>query len=380
MNPSTLPKSRDFSLPESYQNDLQTLKNLLAPCTRRAYFVGGCVRDYFLGLSSTDFDIEVYDLDEAVFAQLMEQLGAVRAGKSFHVYKWKSFDLALPRTETKTGVGHTAFATALAKEEKRASMRRDFTMNALMINIFSGDLLDFWGGLDDLQAGLLRLIDAGKFAEDSLRVLRAMQFAARFAFKVEASTVQVCRGIGLDDLSKERVFGEFEKMFRSDHPLYGLYYGIRLGIFEKLFGLSFGFRDFLILSRELKHNRGKADPMLKEYYFLYTLHNRMHIKLEPILTKLNAPTRYRRLLARQKRRPRHITDRFLRALSLHYPLREWLGADEHAVVLAKRAGVYDRAFDHGLDIQEVIKAGFEKEAIRHEYKHRVSERLRSTPR
>lgn len=379
LTPSILQKNRPFALPTAYLDDFQTVKKLLSRFTGRAYFVGGCVRDFFLGIESSDFDIEVYDLDEAAFAEVMAELGAVKAGKSFQVYKWKAFDLALPRCETKTGIGHTAFETRTVQDEKEASRRRDFTMNALMIHLFSGELRDYWGGLGDLDAGILRHIDAAKFAEDSLRVLRAMQFAARFALRVDKETIRICRKIPLSDLSQERKFGEFEKLFRAAFPLYGLYYALKLDIFDKLFGLNIGFSDFLALARELHPYHKPPDADNREYYLLYVLHNQLHLKLEPVLHALNAPTRYHRVLSKQKRRPGHITDRFLKALSLHYPIKKWLGANVDAAERAKALDIYETSFEHGIDIQGVIRDGFKKEGIRIEHKRRICERLRKEP-
>jgi len=375
--PSTRHKNSPFTLPKTYRDDFRELQDILACHTGRAYFVGGCVRDFFLRTPSSDFDIEVYDLDEEAFALVMAELGAVQVGRSFHVYKWRAFDLALPRSETKTGMGHTAFETRIIQEEKAASRRRDFTMNALMIHLFSGELLDFWGGMRDLESGTLRHIDDAKFAEDSLRVLRAMQFAARFAFRIDDDTIRVCRHIPLSDLSKERKFSEFEKLFRAAFPLYGLYYGIRLDIFDKLFGFNPSFRDFLAVARELKTNRPHLDPGVREYCLLYALHNKLHIKTTPLLETLNAPTRYRRMLEKQKRRPKNVTAKFLKALSLLYPIREWLGGDAETIKTAKELGIYDAPFNHGIAIRDVIADGFEKAAIRSEYKRRVCRYLRA---
>jgi len=75
------------------------------------------------------------------------------------VYKFKNFDLSLPRTENKTGEGHKAFEVAYSDDERAASLRRDFTVNAMMINIFDGSFLDFYGGERDLRRGILRRID-----------------------------------------------------------------------------------------------------------------------------------------------------------------------------------------------------------------------------
>jgi tRNA nucleotidyltransferase (CCA-adding enzyme) len=100
----------------------------------------------------------------------------------------------------------------------------------------SGELLDPWGGRRDLEARVLRAVDASTFGDDSLRVLRGMQFAARFGFAIDWATVALCRGIALDDLPAERIWGEFEKLLlRAERPSAGLAAGLELGVFEKLF-------------------------------------------------------------------------------------------------------------------------------------------------
>lgn len=150
---------------------LNQARELLWPHTKRAYAVGGCVRDMLLGKKNTDFDIEIYDIPPAKFDEIMKERGASGVGKNYFVYKLDGFDLSLPRTENKTGKGHKAFEVSYCNDEKSASMRRDFTINSIMINIFDGQILDFWNGTKDLKRGILRHIDDEKFCEDSLRVL-----------------------------------------------------------------------------------------------------------------------------------------------------------------------------------------------------------------
>jgi len=226
------------------KNDLEFLKKFFAPFSKRVYLVGGCVRDEFLGIKSKEFDLEVYDIKPQEFDKLMQKLGAIGVGKSFFVYKWKNFDIALPRTETKVGKGHKGFEVSLTQNEKEASRRRDFTMNALMKNIYTNKILDFWGGEQDIKRNIIRHIDDNKFKEDSLRVLRAMQFASRLKFKIAKETIKLCLDINLDDLSKERIYMEFEKMFKSEYLYYGFYYFIVLGIAKKLFNLDFSKKEF----------------------------------------------------------------------------------------------------------------------------------------
>lgn len=112
-----------------------------------------------------DIDIEVYDIDENKFVNLMEKLGAKGVGKSFFVYKFGNFDISLPRTESKISSGHKGFSVALTNNEKTASKRRDFTINSIMRNIFTGEILDFYGGTSDLLARILRVVDTKNLAK-----------------------------------------------------------------------------------------------------------------------------------------------------------------------------------------------------------------------
>jgi tRNA nucleotidyltransferase (CCA-adding enzyme) len=298
---------------EKLQKDLEFLKKFFAPYTKRVYIVGGALRDEIMGKLPNEIDLEVYDINPEKFDKLMQKLGAKGVGKSFFVYKWKNFDIALPRTETKTGSGHRGFEVILTQNEKTASRRRDFTMNALMKNIFTGKILDFWGGIKDIKNKIIRHIDDEKFKEDSLRVLRAMQFASRLKFKVAPETVKFCCEIDLNDLSKERIYGEFEKMFKSRFLYYGFYYFITLGIAKKLFNLKFTKKEFFHLSKIYKIN-----PI--ESFFLYHLIYFKHLKHKFIIEKLNLPNKLKREI-KIKKCPKTVTNRFLYGLALKYPLK-----------------------------------------------------------
>ena len=292
---------------------LEFLKNLFAPFTKRVYLVGGCVRDEILGITPREYDIEVYDITPQKFDKLMQKLGAKGVGKSFFVYKWKNFDISLPRIENKTGYGHRGFEVKLTQNEKEASKRRDFTMNALMKNIYTGEILDFWGGIKDIQNKIIRHIDDKTFIEDSLRVLRAMQFSSRLKFKVAKETVKLCQSIDLNDLSKERIYMEFEKMFHSKYLYYGFYYFIVLGIAKKLFNLEFKCREFFHLAKIYKIN-----PLPS--FFFYHLRYYKHIKLFHITSALNMPKHLIREI-NIKKCPKTVTNRFLYGLALKYPLK-----------------------------------------------------------
>jgi len=293
--------------------DLEFLKEFFLAYTSRVYLVGGCVRDEFLGITPKEYDIEVYDIEPQKFDEIMQKLGAKGVGKSFFVYKWKNFDIALPRTETKVAKGHRGFEVAITQDEKIASRRRDFTMNALMKNIYTGEILDFWGGIEDIKNKTIRHIDDKTFVEDSLRVLRAMQFASRLKFKVASETIKLCQSIDLSDLSRERIYMEFEKMFKSKYLYYGFYYFIVLKIAKKLLNLEFSKKEFFYLAKLFKHN-----PL--ESFFLYHIIHYKHLYGKKIVQKLNLPNRLKREVL-IKKCPKTVTNRFLYALALKYPLK-----------------------------------------------------------
>lgn len=206
----------------------------------RALLVGGCVRDVLMGNEPKDWDVEVYGIEPARLRALLEEFGRVDAvGEAFTVYKVGSdLDVSLPRRERKAGRGHRAFVVegdpAMSVEE--AARRRDFTVNAILEDPLTGEIIDPFNGRDDLHNKTLRAVSSETFAEDSLRVLRAAQFAARFEFDIETETVELCRSIDLTDLPRERIWGEMEKLLlRARRPSIGFRWLHRLGAFYQLF-------------------------------------------------------------------------------------------------------------------------------------------------
>lgn len=182
----------------------------------RAYFVGGCVRDALFGATPKDFDIEVYGLSPRILEEMLARKFRVeKVGKSFGVWILKGYDIdvSIPRRERKTGEGHRAFDIEcdpnLSAEE--ASARRDFTINAVLYDPLDGKIVDPYGGESDLRRGVLRHT-SDRFSEDPLRVLRAMQFSARFSMEVAPETVELCSKIPFENLPIERVFGEWKKL------------------------------------------------------------------------------------------------------------------------------------------------------------------------
>ena len=204
----------------------------------RALIVGGWVRDALLGLESKDLDLEVFGLPAEPLRNLLESFGRIETvGESFAVFKIGDIDVSLPRRESKTGRGHKGFTVdgdpSLSFVE--AARRRDFTINAISCDPLTGDLIDPFDGRGDLERRLLRAVDALTFADDSLRVLRGLQFAARFDLTMVEETRSLCRSIALDDLPPERVWGEIEKLLlRAPRPSVGFALALELGVVDRL--------------------------------------------------------------------------------------------------------------------------------------------------
>ena len=206
----------------------------------RALLVGGCVRDSLMGHRPKDWDLEIYGIEPARLREILEKFGQVNAvGEAFTVYKLEPhLDVSLPRRERKTGVGHRGFVIEgdPSMSISEAARRRDFTINAILSDPLTGEIIDPFNGQADIQNRLLRAVSSDTFVEDSLRVLRAAQFAARFEFDIHEETVALCRSIELTDLPPERIWGEVEKLLlRASRPSIGLKWLRELHAIEKLF-------------------------------------------------------------------------------------------------------------------------------------------------
>ncbi|MGE5814774.1 MAG: CCA tRNA nucleotidyltransferase [Acidobacteriota bacterium] len=205
----------------------------------RALIVGGWVRDRLLGIESKDIDLEVYGVPADRLKDLLSSFGRVdTVGESFTVYKVGGLDVSLPRRESKVARGHKGFVVTgdpwLPFVE--AFRRRDFTINAVGWDPLTDEYIDPFGGREDLRKRVLRMVDAARFGDDSLRVLRAVQFAARFELQIDGPTAALCREIPLDDLPAERIWAELEKLLlRAPRPSIGFNLARELGVTVKLF-------------------------------------------------------------------------------------------------------------------------------------------------
>ncbi len=193
----------------------------------RAFLVGGCVRDAAMGRTPQDFDVEVYGIAPDRLQALLEPAFRLNAvGASFGVLKLAGLavDVSLPRRESKAAPGHRGFLVDAVPDLPfhEACARRDFTVNAILLDPLHGEIVDPFNGLADIDAHVLRHVGP-HFSEDPLRVLRAMQFAARFVFAVAPETIAVCAAMTQDDLPRERLAGEWEKLLLDGRrPALGL--------------------------------------------------------------------------------------------------------------------------------------------------------------
>ncbi|MBR2806585.1 MAG: tRNA nucleotidyltransferase [Oscillospiraceae bacterium] len=208
-------------------DSLDTAKKIAAQVLKaggKTYFVGGYVRDLIMGRNNDDIDIEVHGIAPETLENILDSTGdRIEIGKSFGIYSLKGcpLDIAMPRTETAVGSGHRDFRVLVDPHlgPEKAAERRDFTMNALMQDVMTGEITDPFGGIRDIERRIIRHINPVKFAEDPLRVMRAAQFSARLGFLVAPETLDLMSRMDLKTLAKERVFDELRKaLLHADRP------------------------------------------------------------------------------------------------------------------------------------------------------------------
>lgn len=204
--------------PDDTMSAVRDVAGIIRCAGGRALLVGGCVRDSLLPAPtpSKDFDLEVYGFSHDNLERVLASHFDIDfVGRSFGVFKLHHYDIdvALPRRETKLGLGHKSFSIqpdpSMTIEE--AASRRDFTVNAIYRDPLTDEIIDPFGGACDLKAGVLRHVSS-HFSEDPLRVLRGMQMVARFGLEPADETVDVCRAMTPENLPKERLFEEWSKL------------------------------------------------------------------------------------------------------------------------------------------------------------------------
>lgn len=176
-------------------------------CGGAVYFVGGYVRDKLLGIESKDIDVEIHNIPENELIEILSEFGDVRVIKfSFTLYRVKGchVDFTVPRE------GNGSYDSL-----RIASMHRDFTINSMMENVLTGEIIDLWNGRQDLENHIIRHVSSETFAEDEVRVLRAAQFSSRFGYEIAYETIELCRNINISNLPFQRVLAELEKTFQK---------------------------------------------------------------------------------------------------------------------------------------------------------------------
>jgi tRNA nucleotidyltransferase (CCA-adding enzyme) len=208
--------SLPIDLPSQLREPCANIARAVRDVSGRACMVGGAVRDGMLGIPVKDVDIEVFGVPADNLRKILgRDYSVIAVGASFGVFKLRGVDIdvSLPRRESKKGAGHKGFVVEgdpmMTIEE--AAMRRDFTINAMYRDLADGSLIDPLGGEKDLKKLTLRHCGP-RFVDDPLRVLRAMQFIARFGLNVAPETLNVCRGMTMEDLPAERLFEEWKKL------------------------------------------------------------------------------------------------------------------------------------------------------------------------
>jgi len=228
-----------------YPKELTPIIKTLIDAKITPVIVGGYVRDTLLQYQSKDIDIELFGTftQEQLISILKPFATPHLVGKSFGVFKstYKGYDIdfSLPRKEYKTAKGHTGFSIVsdptLSFQE--ASLRRDFTINAMGFDLLNNQLLDPYGGYNDLNKKILRVVNKYTFGEDPLRVLRAMQMVARFVLTANKVLIDICRKMVseniLDELPHQRIATEFEKLLlKGKRPSLGIIFLQEIGGFQ----------------------------------------------------------------------------------------------------------------------------------------------------
>lgn len=232
----------------------------------QVYVVGGSVRDHYLGKDSKDVDLLVRNIPLDKIESILNKFGKVDVvGKSFGVIKFipndvdldEPIDIAIPRTERpmtekekdakekETGErpkGYQAFVTDSdhTLEIKKDLERRDFTINAITKDS-KGKLYDPYKGMQDLKRKIIRMVSPHSFVDDPLRMLRAVQFAARFGFKIEDNTFKaiVANAHKIKEISPERILIELEKIISKGNPFLGFNILQKTGLYKEIFGFEF---------------------------------------------------------------------------------------------------------------------------------------------
>src|SRR5574344_723074 len=352
---------KKIKIPKILENIFEDLKSAQA----KPIVVGGCVRDSFLNKEIKDYDIEVYNIDsiDSLKSVISKYKEPKLVGKSFGVLKLSvddlDLDFSLPRTEIKTGFKHTDFEIILDSNlsYKKASRRRDFTINSIGYNYFENRFLDPFGGIEDLKKREIKHIDDKTFIEDSLRVYRAIGFASRFNFKISKKTKKLCKKI---------VFDEFKKIFLKSKKQ-----SVGLNLLDefKIFFISFK-SSYKAVDKLAKYlNKNSFDEFRKIYlFFSLILKNQ---KEDDILNFLQNITDDKNLikniLTLCKNRTK-LDEKELKKLSLVLKLQDLILLEKSLEKkdikkiekLSKKLDIFDKPLEIFVQGKDLISLGFKE--------------------
>lgn len=207
----------------------------------RMFFVGGYVRDQIMKKENKDIDVEVFGLSLDELTEIISKYGVVDViGVNFGIIKVHGIDIdfSMPRKEKSTGAKHKDFEVSIDPNMStlEACKRRDFTINALMQDVLTGEIIDYFNGIQDIQNKVIKHVDENTFIQDELRVLRACGFAARLDFKISEDTLTLCKKLDCMNLTKERIYTEVEKaLLKADKPSIFFEYARQIGLLKKIF-------------------------------------------------------------------------------------------------------------------------------------------------
>ncbi len=277
-----------------YPKKLENIFDKLLEYGVKPIIIGGYIRDKILGIDSIDIDIEVYNINSfEILENILKNFGNVNnVGKSFGVcklnYEEFKLDFTLPRSDNKVSIGHSGFEIKIdsSLDFISACSRRDFTINTIGYDVKSKTLLDPYQGINDLKNKILKVVKHNKFGEDPLRILRAMQFCARFKLKPDVHLLSICKNMCnkgvLEELPSERIFEEFNKLFlKSSKPSIGL------NFLKSVNGLYF-FDELSLNSDDWTSTLDALDKCNKDITVMLavTCYKMQDSKIESFITKL----------------------------------------------------------------------------------------------
>ena len=211
-------EDRTIQLPEKVGRIIGTLQEH----GYEAYAVGGCIRDSILGREPEDWDITTSAMPEetkALFDKTFDT--GIQHGTITVLLEKEGFEVTTYRIDGKYEDSRHPKEVTFTRNLREDLLRRDFTINAMAYNETDG-LVDIFGGLEDLEAGMIRCVGTAKerFKEDALRILRGVRFAAQLGFDIEEDTRQGMKELAwtLQNISAERIQVELVKMITSKRP------------------------------------------------------------------------------------------------------------------------------------------------------------------